>query len=449
VFLPNGKVTRRACDGKLHPGCLRLPDPLLSAFFQSAMSCSICGEHCRCAEPRAYVSRSVTLAEVDAYDPSEEQFASSVMTGVASQDDEQILASGTLASARERYSSIHASEPQSGLPLPTFPMEYPVSQKQVVYDEWRNEVTSRLQNYKARRRGQGDEQSMSFNFESTAGNHVFLQPEPDPMATAYSEPEPAPNYYAAHAYATEPVFEESPTHSMDQPTSEAQSSFVDFPEVEASPAPAQETAKLIFFPKPPMPQEMRTDELADPVFETPRILDAPEEVQDEAVAIPLADITLHPEQEEDHCVPYIEPLTELPVSVAPVAQRVFAEMLDTLLVLLATSMFALIVAKLNPAFLTQEKHALLGMLVLVPAIFWAIYKYMFLVHGGLTLGMKMAQLRLVYFDGNTPAVAPRRYRALSMLVSIFPMGLGLLWSFVDPDTLCWHDRISRTYMTAQ
>jgi uncharacterized RDD family membrane protein YckC len=413
------------------------------------MSCPICGEYCRCAEPRAYASRSVTLAEVDAYDPSEEQFASSVMTGVSSQDDEQVLASGTLASARERFSKIHATEPQAGLPLPTFPMELPVSQKQAGQDEWRNEVTSRVESYKARRRRSLGDETMSFNFESTAGNHVFLQPEPDPVAVAYSEPEPAPNYYAANACATEPVFEESPSHSIDQPTSEAQGSFVDLPHPEPKPAPVPETAKLIFFPKPPIPQEMRTDELADPVFETPRILDAPEEVPDEAISIPLADITLQPEQEEDRCIPYIEPLTELPVSVAPVAQRIFAEMLDTLLVLLASSVFALIVAKLNPASLTQEKHALVGMLVLVPAIFWAIYKYMFLVQGGITLGMQMAQLRLVYFDGNTPTIAPRRYRALSMLVSIFPMGLGLLWSFVDPDTLCWHDRISRTYMTAR
>ncbi len=191
--------------------------------------------------------RSVTLAEVDAYDPSEEQFASSVMTGVASQDDEQLLASGTLASARERYSSIHASEPQSGLPLPTFSMDSPLSQKQAVYDEWRNEVTSRLQNYKARRRSQGGEESMSFNFESTAGNHVFLQPEPDPAAVAYAEPEPTPNYYAAHAYATEPLFEESPTQSMDQPTSEPQGSFVDFSEPEPKTTQVPETAKLIFF----------------------------------------------------------------------------------------------------------------------------------------------------------------------------------------------------------
>ena len=26
--------------------------------------------------------------------------------------------------------------------------------------------------------------------------------------------------------------------------------------------------------------------------------------------------------------------------------------------------------------------------------------------------------------------------------------MGLLWAFVDIDALCWHDRISRTYLAS-
>lgn len=413
------------------------------------MSCPICGKHCRCAEPRAHSSSNVTLVDVDSYDPSEEQFASSVMTGVASQEEDEQLSSGTLASARARYGSISA-EAADGL-HPTnmngsVNLENPVAQE----NEWRNEVASRLQSYKARRRrGQGDD-NLAFNFESTAGNHVFLQPEPDPFAIP--EPEPAPNYYAAHAYATEPVFPEDPVPAadpMDHSSPEAQGSFAEFSEPEPKPVSAPETAKLIFFPKPPMPQEMRSDELADPVFDTPRILDAPEEVESEAVAIPLADITLHPDQEEDPCVPYVEPALDLPVRVAPASQRICAELFDALLVLLASGTFGAIAAKVSGDIFAQEKHAFIGMVVLVPAVLWSIYKYIFLVHGGTTVGMQLTRLKLVYFDGQSPAAGPRRYRALSMLVSIFPLGLGLLWSFVDPDRLCWHDRISRTYMTAR
>ena len=28
---------------------------------------------------------------------------------------------------------------------------------------------------------------------------------------------------------------------------------------------------------------------------------------------------------------------------------------------------------------------------------------------------------------------------------LLPLGLGLLWSLLDDDRLCWHDRISRMY----
>src|SRR4051812_39590172 len=108
------------------------------------MSCPICGELCRCAEPRTYVSRSLNLAEIDAYDPSEEQFASSLAGRDSVQDQE--LASGSLASARQRYAAqlpdveAEVSQPDLHLTTPLMPDE-----------SWREEVASRIQNYKARR----------------------------------------------------------------------------------------------------------------------------------------------------------------------------------------------------------------------------------------------------------------------------------------------------------
>lgn len=415
------------------------------------MSCPICGEFCRCAEPRAFVSRQTTLADVDAYDPSEEQFASSI-AGAALPEDEQELISGTLASARERYERNCVAAPQYEPPLPTRMNESQALQNPEVdpqaaqSKEWRNEVTSRLQNYKARRRRSLGNDTMSFNFESTTGNHVFLKPEREPEPVMVQpEAEPAPSYYAPDACAAEPMFQEPAQDLTEKSPSEAQASFVEFTEPE--PAVVAAPAKLIFFPKPPLAVETRIDELAEPVFDTPRILDAPESV--ETVAIPLADISLHPDPLDDDRAPYLEPESELPVAVAPVAQRLFAEMLDTLLVLLATGVFGTILAHLAPSTLAQDKRALLAMGVVIPGIFWAVFKYLFIVHGGTTPGMQMARLQLVRFDGYAPEIGPRRYRAMAMLVSIFPLGLGLMWSFVDPDTLCWHDRISRTYLTAR
>jgi uncharacterized RDD family membrane protein YckC len=381
------------------------------------------------------------LAELDEYDPTEEQFASSLAG--REEPERQELASGSLESARQRYAAvlpdIAVEPPESDLPL-TSPQNP---------DAWREEVSSRIQNYKARRRRSLGNESLSFNFESTTGNHVFLRPEREPEAEPLVAEEPLSSYYP-NPYATAPAMagypEANEFEEEDLALEEDVANSVTFDEpaqsqMQVPVIPPPETAKLIFFPKPPMMQEQFVEQLAEPVFDVPRIVEANEA---EAVTVPLADITLQPEVTDD-CVPYIEPLLELPVPVAPMAHRVFAEVLDVLLVLFATGIFGIIVAKIDGDIVLTDPRTVAGLLVLVPGIFWAVYKYLFLVHGGLTLGMRMTRLRLVDFDGMPPAKLLRRYRALSMLISAFPLGLGLLWSFVDTESLCWHDRISRTY----
>lgn len=326
------------------------------------------------------------------------------------------------------------------------------SQETRTAESWKNEVASRLETYKAKRRRNPGQESLPF--ESTAGNHVFLrperEPEPDP---AYHEPEPPPSYMhttAAPAYneAYEPEVggevAEAAAERPDPIQRQAESSFAEF--AAPAPKPASEPAKLIVFPRPPMMQEPPRDQLADPVFATPRIVEVPEAVQ---VAIPLADITLQPDVPEDLCVPHAEPMAELPYRVAPQLHRVAAEIVDTLIVAVAAGVFGAIVAKINAAVLLSDAKTTVELGFLVPMTFWCLYKYLYLVHGGCTPGMKLAKLQLVNFDGELPRRARRRNRALSMLVSIFPLGLGLIWSFIDPDRLCWHDRISKTYLTAR
>ena len=34
-----------------------------------------------------------------------------------------------------------------------------------------------------------------------------------------------------------------------------------------------------------------------------------------------------------------------------------------------------------------------------------------------------------------------------MILSAVSLGLGFAWAFFDEDTLCWHDRMTRTYST--
>jgi len=405
------------------------------------MSCPICGDQCRCAEPRAYASRAIELAEIDGYDDSEEQFASSLAGREQRNDPRQEISSGSLSTARQRY--------ERELPDVEIPVPMLVSQSAPPPpddESWRNEVSSRIENYKARRRRSLGDESLSFNFESTAANHVFLRPEHEPepetmVASREPDPDPIATYYA-HPYATAPSIEPEYTSAPESMIDEPPLTSVPEPPL---PPPVPETAKLIFFPKPPMMQEAPPDQLAEPVFDKPRIVEAPEAT--ETVMVPLADITLQPEHRDDACVPYIEPVVELPIPVATPAQRLFAEVADLLLVLVGTFLFGIVAAKLGATPVLQDMRMLIGVTAVVAAFFWSIYKYVFLVHNAITPGMQMAHVQLVDFDGHRPAASPRRQRALAMLLSTFPLGLGLLWSFVDPDRLCWHDRISKTYVT--
>jgi len=40
----------------------------------------------------------------------------------------------------------------------------------------------------------------------------------------------------------------------------------------------------------------------------------------------------------------------------------------------------------------------------------------------------------------------RRWRVLASWLSAASLGMGYAWLFLDEDSLCWHDRITHTYL---
>jgi hypothetical protein len=40
----------------------------------------------------------------------------------------------------------------------------------------------------------------------------------------------------------------------------------------------------------------------------------------------------------------------------------------------------------------------------------------------------------------------RRWRVLASFLSAVSLGMGYVWVFLDEDSLCWHDRITRTHL---
>ena len=94
-----------------------------------------------------------------------------------------------------------------------------------------------------------------------------------------------------------------------------------------------------------------------------------------------------------------------------------------------------------PALKTAEMSALVAVILI-----GVLYQAFFLMLMHTTPGMMYARISLCTFDNEFPTHNQLRDRLVALLVSLFPMGLGLAWAIFDEDRLCWHDRISRTYL---
>jgi uncharacterized RDD family membrane protein YckC len=203
--------------------------------------------------------------------------------------------------------------------------------------------------------------------------------------------------------------------------------------------PVPPGAKIIEFPRfgwaPPPPPP---DQLAEPVSGTPRILEVPEI---ELPAPALGGITIEPAEREE-----IErrPGIEIPLQSAPLEQRIFASALDGVIVCLASALFGAIFWKVTGV--RPPLPQLVGLGIGVPAVLWAAYQYLLIVYSGSTPGLRAAKLNLARFDGSRASKALRRYRVLGSYLSAASLGMGYAWVFLDEDALCWHDRITHTYL---
>jgi uncharacterized RDD family membrane protein YckC len=60
--------------------------------------------------------------------------------------------------------------------------------------------------------------------------------------------------------------------------------------------------------------------------------------------------------------------------------------------------------------------------------------------------MRYAGIELNTFSGFRTTRAQRCRRLLAMLLSVLPLGLGVVWALFDEGQLTWHDRLSKTYL---
>jgi uncharacterized RDD family membrane protein YckC len=281
-------------------------------------------------------------------------------------------------------------------------------------DYWRHEVATRLERYRARRKPRAPRYpSLRLPFDSAdnwlpvCGSALAVSA---PAPSAALAPEATSEQDAPHLVELRPAFSEEP---------ELFTNVIEFPRSAAVPA-------------------YHANELAEPVFERPRIVEAPEVLPPPPA---LGGILLEPARGR-------EPerrSAELTLSPAALSRRMLAGLIDALALIAALAGFGAMFVWLNP----QRPPLPVAVLAvaIVSVLLWTSYEFLFTVYTGSTPGLRLARLQLVRFDGSPVPRRLRRWRVLASYVSAFSLGAGYLWSVLDEDGLCWHDRITHTHLS--
>jgi uncharacterized RDD family membrane protein YckC len=302
---------------------------------------------------------------------------------------------------------------------------------------WREEVTARLHRYQARRRPRAPRYpSLRLKFEAPATRTAFPEKTTETLSASAAESSFVPLSPNRESVAIDCV-ETRPDPLPGVPA----------PETAQNPAPQpvrlrpELTGKIIEFPRPAVYEPpVITDGLAEPIFDRPRILEAPEVVPPPpALGGILIEEISKPEPERRLGI-------DMPLHPAPIEQRLAAMLVDCVLIALGVTVFGTIyyqLTKLQPP-ISQLLEFGSGLL----ALFWAAYQYLLVVYSGTTPGLRAMKLQLLRFDGSPAKRSLRRWRVICSWLSAMSLGMGYFWQFLDEDGLCWHERVTRTYLAS-
>jgi RDD family len=279
-------------------------------------------------------------------------------------------------------------------------------------DSWRRELSARLSSYRARR---------------------HPKPPRYPSLRLKFEAHDPPHMRAGTVELNSPVLptrESAAWERAQEATGQPNDSHLELSVI-------RDISNLIEFPRAAtVPRAL--DELAEPVLDRPRIVEVPETAPPPPA---LGGILIVPEEEPANDR---RPGFEIPLQPAPMTRRLVALTADVILVLLAFVLFAYLFLKLAAA--GPRLAQIVEMAAALIGVFWIAYQYLLLVHCGTTPGLKLAKLELHRFDGRAVPRNIRRWRVLASLLSGLSLAIGYAWCLLDEDQLCWHDRITRTYM---
>jgi|SRR5450432_371303 len=289
--------------------------------------------------------------------------------------------------------------------------------------DWREELAAKMQNYRTRRKPRAPKYP---SLQIPLQLPVLTLDSVEPCRLASVE-------VSRSANALEPLMESEPGGLRLGPEL-----------VEPISATAETSVPDLILPTNliAFPRSMESeawDGLAEPVIEQPRILDAPELIPAEPA---LGGILLEAPVDANS-----RPVADSPIRPASITRRCLAAILDAAIVGCGIVVWGWIASKITHEI--PPRSQLLMSAVVAAVGFWLIYQYLFVVYTGTTLGMRACGLEMVCMDSKLPGRKQRRWRLLASLLSAVSMMLGFVWVLLDENRLCWHDRITHTYLRVQ
>jgi uncharacterized RDD family membrane protein YckC len=132
--------------------------------------------------------------------------------------------------------------------------------------------------------------------------------------------------------------------------------------------------------------------------------------------------------------------------VASLDERRLAALIDGICLLFGYGGFLALFSSLGGQFTLSKLSAEIYALTL--AIVYVQYFALFTIFGGTTPGMMFRGLQVTSFTGDPPTPRQMLLRSAGYVLSAGTFLLGFFWAWWDEDALTWHDRISRTYLSA-
>ena len=156
-----------------------------------------------------------------------------------------------------------------------------------------------------------------------------------------------------------------------------------------------------------------------------------------------------PQSQSPLAFPDAESALLVKFSTPPVASfriRVLADCLDFACILAAVAMFLAPLLLLSGEVVLDRYVIAAGLAVgcTVALLYGVVFVYL----AGATPAMQRLGLRLVNFDGQPASRPERLWRLLGSIASAGSFLLGFAWAAIDDERFSWHDRMSRTFLTA-